>query len=90
MAKRQNRGLKLIGVPVEPDLYDAIEAFAAENGGEKPLPMAEVCRKLLREAFVDGAGERVAADLADTGYQDGRRRGMHEAHQHMKKLWGGK
>ncbi len=88
--KRKNRGLKLIGVPVESELHDAIVSISRANDQKSPLPLAQVARDLLWQAINDGAGERVLADLADQGYQEGLRRGMHEVRQHMKKLYGGK
>ncbi len=97
MAKRINRGLKLIGVPVEPQMHDQIEDLAAElglaeddgsAGGDKPLPLAEVCRRLMADALAGGAGKRIAEDLADAGYQAGLRRGLHEVREYMKKLYG--
>lgn len=76
---RQNEGLKLIGVPVEPDLHAAIKAFSVGDGSKKPLPLAAACRKLLRVALEGEGAELIARDLESEGYNDGLRRGLHEA-----------
>jgi hypothetical protein len=76
---RARRGLKLIGVPVEPDTHTAIVELAEEWGEGKPLPLAQVVRLLIDKALEKGWDRLVAKDLADAGYQDGLRRGLHEA-----------
>ena len=89
MAKT-NKGLKLIGVPVEPDLHEAVVRFAEENGEPgHPLPLAVVCRQLLRTVFTEKLDLLAAQDLQDAGYQAGLRRGLEESRQHMKKLYTG-
>lgn len=85
---RRNRGLKLIGVPFEPDVHEAIVAISEAKDQEKPIPLAEVVRDLVRDALEDGAEERILAKFDDEGYQAGLRRGLHEVRQHMKKLYG--
>lgn len=76
---RKRAGLKLIGVPVEPDLHAAIVELSQDLSPDKPLPLAAVCRELLRKAIEEGWDKLVARDLKDAGYQEGLRRGLHEA-----------
>ncbi len=94
MSERKNRGLKLIGVPVEPDLHEAIIEMAADQADPvtgKPAPLAAVCRDLLHKAFEKGWDRLVARDLADAGYREGLRRGLAEARgkisEAMKESW---
>ncbi len=85
MAKNRG-GLVVLSAKVEPGLAARVQK-AASQGGQTVSKMVE---RLLVDALNEGAVERIASDLADEGYQDGLRRGMHEVRQHMKKLWSGK
>lgn len=79
---RARRGLKLIGVPVEPEVHEAIVDLSDEwknPDSGRPMPLAQVCRLLLDKALEKGWNKLVAKDLVDAGYQDGLRRGLHEA-----------
>ncbi len=84
---RKNRGLKLIGVPVEPELYEAIVEISRSQGTVNPVPLASVARDLLWKALRAGAGDELIDDLEDQGYQAGVKRGLHEVRQHMKKFF---
>lgn len=86
---RQRRGLKLIGVPVEPDIHQAITDLAEEFKDPttgKPMPLAAVARDLIRKALEKGWDRLVARDLKDAGYQEGLRRGLARVHAERKKL----
>jgi len=84
---RTNRGgLVVLSAKVEAGLADRIRKMAIVE----EETVSKMVERLLRDALNDGAEERIATDLADEGYQDGLRRGMHEVRVHMKKLWSSK
>ncbi len=85
MAKNRG-GLVVLSAKVEAGLAETVKRIATAEGET----VSKVVERLLQDALNDGAGERIAGDLADQGYQDGLRRGAHEVRQHMKKLWAGK
>ena len=77
----------LLSSKVTAELAAAVDTYAASIGETR----SHVVAKMLEAAMVDkDLLEALEADLEDEGYQDGLRRGLHEVHQHMKKLYGGK
>lgn len=76
------RDFILVGVNCELDLHAALKAFAAEH----ELNLSSAARKLLRAALEEGGAELVALNLADEGYQDGRREGLQAFHQALAQL----
>ncbi len=82
----KNRGgLVVLSAKVEAGLAAEVRRIAAQQGET----VSKIVERLLVDALEDGADERIAADLADVGYQDGLRRGLHEVRVHMKKLFAG-
>lgn len=83
MTRKNEGGLVVLSTKVHPVLADQVKLLAAESNET----VSSTIVRLLREALEDGAGARIKRDLEDEGYQDGLRRGLHEARAHMKKLY---
>ncbi len=82
--KANQGGLVVLSSKMAPELAHRVK-LAAEDLHQS---VSETIWLLLEKALDDGAGDEVAADLEDKGYQAGLRRGLHEVHEHMKKLYG--
>ena len=80
--KGSGKGLVVVGLRIEPELYDAIQQIAAEQRSS----VAEVGRGLLRQVLTDE--QRLDAMPAkQAGYQDGLRRGRQDFHRAVNKAW---
>lgn len=75
--KGSGRGLVLLGVKMEPPVYQAVQAYAAEHD----LTLSEAGRELLRLALTSkGILQQAHRNLRDTGYNEGLRQGLHDVH----------
>ena len=82
-AKGSGRGLQLVGIKVEVDLWEALGRYAQE----RQITTSEAGRRLLRVALK----ELPPQDPGEAGYQDGLRRGLQEARtairEALAELW---
>lgn len=80
MAKKSGRSLVMVGFQLEPTTHAELKRWAEL----KKMPISEACRVLIRSAL--GAPPSLGA-----GYNDGLRRGLHEARTAfsaaLKKAW---
>lgn len=75
--------LVVLSAKMSRGLAEQVREMAQRNG----QTVSETIGQLLRDALTDGAGDRIAKDLRDEGYQVGRKEGLHDVYVHMKKLF---
>lgn len=79
---RPRQDLEVVTIKVPPEVREALRAFAEAQ----QLTVSEAGRKLLRVALEGEGANLVARDLADEGYQDGRRQGLRAFHEALADL----
>lgn len=75
MTRRNEGGLVVLSAKVDAELADEVRQLAESL----KQTVSKVMGDLIRQALVDGGAKHLKRDLADAGYQDGLRRGLHEA-----------
>ncbi len=75
MTRRNQGGLAVLSAKVSIELWEEVRQLAESLDQTVSLTIA----RLLEQALVDGGAKHLKRDLADAGYQDGLRRGLHEA-----------
>lgn len=87
MTSRNRGGIVVLSMKSPAELADAVKQLAEELGQTVSLTL----NRLVEQALEEGGAERLAKDLADVGYQNGLRRGLHAARTKiqaaMKEEW---
>lgn len=82
--KGSGRGLVLVGLRLEPEVYDALQEWRAERGDD--LSEAEALRWLVRFALEKGqALDKKSPE--DEGYAAGLRQGRADWHRVINETW---
>lgn len=83
MRRAEGAGLRLVGVKLEADTWQALADFAEQNG----LTLSSAGKKLIEQAIGGEGAARVKKDLRSEGYRDGLRRASHKIQTVIRALF---